>query len=47
MDHLNLPPAQLANVTRARFDSGHMMYVHDESLTRIAADLRQFVRPAA
>jgi carboxypeptidase C (cathepsin A) len=45
MDHLNLPAAQLANVTRTRFDAGHMMYIHDESLTRLAADLRTFVRP--
>jgi carboxypeptidase C (cathepsin A) len=47
MDHLNLPAAQLANVTRTRFDSGHMMYIHDESLTRLAADLRGFVRADA
>jgi carboxypeptidase C (cathepsin A) len=44
MDHLNLPADQLANVTRARFDAGHMMYIEDKSLTRLAADLRAFVR---
>jgi len=44
MDHLSLAPVQAANVVRARFDAGHMMYIHDESLTRLADDLRRFVR---
>ncbi len=48
MDHLNLDPAQAANVTRARFDAGHMMYIEDQSLAHLAEDLRRFVRiPAA
>jgi carboxypeptidase C (cathepsin A) len=48
VDHLNLDPAQVANVTRSRFDAGHMMYIEDRSLARLAEDLRKFVRvPAA
>ncbi len=46
LDHLGLDPSQRAAITTARFDAGHMMYIHDESLVRLARDLREFVRPS-
>jgi carboxypeptidase C (cathepsin A) len=30
-------------VTFAYFEAGHMMYIHDASLTKLAADVRQFI----
>ncbi|MBL8836908.1 MAG: peptidase S10 [Alphaproteobacteria bacterium] len=44
LDHLGLDASQRAAITTARFDAGHMMYIHDESLARLARDLRAFVR---
>jgi len=46
LDHLGLDPSQRGAITRARFDAGHMMYIHDDSLVRLARDLRDFVRPS-
>jgi carboxypeptidase C (cathepsin A) len=33
-------------VTFEYYDSGHMMYVHEPSLTKLARDIREFIRPA-
>jgi carboxypeptidase C (cathepsin A) len=30
-------------VTFAYYEAGHMMYVHEPSLTKLAADMRKFV----
>jgi carboxypeptidase C (cathepsin A) len=32
-------------VTFAYYEAGHMMYVHEPSLVKLAADLRAFIRP--
>jgi carboxypeptidase C (cathepsin A) len=32
-------------VTFAYYEAGHMMYVHEPSLLKLAADIREFVRP--
>ena len=30
-------------VTFAYYEAGHMMYIHEPSLTRVAADVRRFI----
>jgi carboxypeptidase C (cathepsin A) len=30
-------------VTFAYYEAGHMMYVHEPSLTQLAADIRRFI----
>ncbi len=41
--HLGLDSGRRENVTMSYFEAGHMMYVHHESLKKLAAELRQFV----
>ncbi|GAA2036958.1 peptidase S10 [Terrabacter terrae] len=41
--HLQLPQDRFANVERAYYEAGHMMYVHEPSRLRQSADLADFV----
>jgi carboxypeptidase C (cathepsin A) len=47
--HLGLRPDARARVSVSYFEAGHMMYIHQPSLVRMAAELRAFVSapPAA
>ncbi|MFM8891905.1 MAG: S10 family peptidase, partial [Planctomycetia bacterium] len=47
IDHLGIDPELLDNVTYARYESGHMMYLRLEDLAKVAADLRAFLAPPA
>ena len=38
-DHLHLDPSRAANVTKKRYEAGHMMYLHEPSLVQMRADL--------
>ena len=42
--HLGLREAQRKNVSVSYFEAGHMMYLHQPSLLRMAAELREFVQ---
>ncbi|MEI2776597.1 MAG: peptidase S10 [Tetrasphaera sp.] len=44
---LQLPDRLRANIERAYYDAGHMMYVHEESRLRQSADLADFVHRAS
>ncbi|MEO7448738.1 MAG: peptidase S10, partial [Humibacillus sp.] len=41
--HLRLPPSLLANIERAYYEAGHMMYVHEPTRLAQSADLADFV----
>ena len=41
--HLGLDPEVRENVRMEYYEAGHMMYVHRESLEKLASDLRNFV----
>jgi len=45
--HLGLDPSLRANLTSADYPAGHMMYVEEESLARLADDVRAFVEAHA
>jgi carboxypeptidase C (cathepsin A) len=42
-DHLHLDPDRARNVTKARYEAGHMMYLHEPSLVQMRADLGEFL----
>ncbi|MCH2133323.1 MAG: hypothetical protein MK116_06195 [Phycisphaerales bacterium] len=42
--HMRLEPAFLQHVTTARYESGHMMYLHDPSRVGLRRDLLEFYR---
>jgi carboxypeptidase C (cathepsin A) len=42
--HLGLREHQLKNIAVSYFEAGHMMYIHQPSLARMASELREFVR---
>jgi carboxypeptidase C (cathepsin A) len=42
-DHLHLDPERASNVTMKRYESGHMMYLHEPSLAQMKADLVAFI----
>lgn len=44
--HLGLREPLQANISVSYFEAGHMMYIHQPSLKRMAAELRDFVRLA-
>ena len=44
MAHLPVPPALGANVEVRHYEAGHMMYVHEPSRLRQAADLADFIK---
>ena len=41
--HMGLKPEARERIEMSYFDAGHMMYVHEPSLMRLAADMRTFV----
>ena len=43
IDHLDLSPALLENISMQLYEAGHMMYLHPESMQRFASDLRAFI----
>ena len=48
LSHLGLRESLQGNLQTSYFEAGHMMYIHQPSLRRMAAELREFVtnRPA-
>jgi carboxypeptidase C (cathepsin A) len=42
-DHMHLEPERARNVTKNRYEAGHMMYVHDPSLVQMRTDLIAFL----
>ena len=42
-DHMALPKEAKANITDDYFEAGHMMYIEQNSLTKLRDDLRNFV----
>ncbi|MGW6501913.1 S10 family peptidase [Nonomuraea angiospora] len=42
-DHLHLEPERARNVTKTRYESGHMIYLHEPSLAQTRADLVGFL----
>lgn len=47
VNHLGLVPELRDNIRIEHYEAGHMMYLHKPSLTRLAADLRGFVKDSA
>ncbi|MGW8265381.1 MAG: hypothetical protein ACWGSQ_03385, partial [Longimicrobiales bacterium] len=43
MDHLGLPPELRDNISRADFEAGHMMYVHEPVLSQWKQTLDAFI----
>ena len=43
LSHLGLRESQLKNISVSYFEAGHMMYIHQPSLARMAGELRAFV----
>ena len=46
VDHMPLDPSIADHVTTTRYESGHMMYIHEPSLTQLRKDLVDFVKTA-
>jgi len=44
MNHLSLDPTVAKNISRYYYEAGHMMYIHAPSLTKMAADMRGFLK---
>ena len=42
---MGIDPAVRGRFTVSYYEAGHMMYVHEPSLERLAKDLRDFVTP--
>lgn len=42
--HMDLAAAAHANVQTAEYESGHMMYIHTDSLRKLSADIADFLR---
>jgi carboxypeptidase C (cathepsin A) len=42
--HLGLPDELKGNVSMSYYKAGHMMYIHRESLARLAGELKEFVK---
>lgn len=47
IDHLGIDPNLRKNVSYARYESGHMMYLKLEDLAKLEQDLRAFLEPPA
>ncbi len=47
LSHLGLRDAQASNISVNYFEAGHMMYIHQPSLARMAMQLRSFVKADA
>jgi carboxypeptidase C (cathepsin A) len=46
LSHLGLRPDAQKNIQVSYFEAGHMMYIHQPSLARMARELRAFVKSA-
>lgn len=44
ISHMGLDPSIRENIELTYYEAGHMMYVHEPSLERLASDLRDFVK---
>jgi carboxypeptidase C (cathepsin A) len=44
LSHLGLREPLRKNISVSYFEAGHMMYIHQPSLERMAGELRAFVR---
>jgi carboxypeptidase C (cathepsin A) len=47
MEHLGLPEKLQKNIRLQYYDAGHMMYVHEEDLTKLKANVAAFIDSAA
>jgi carboxypeptidase C (cathepsin A) len=47
MDHLGLKPNLRKNIDLKYYEAGHMMYVHDESLAKLKANVAAFIDHAS
>lgn len=47
ISHMGLDPEVRRNIKLSYYEAGHMMYVHQPSLTQLASDLREFVKETA
>jgi carboxypeptidase C (cathepsin A) len=45
LDHMSLDAAYRTNITYARFDAGHMMYINLPDLKKMHQDLADFLKP--
>jgi carboxypeptidase C (cathepsin A) len=43
MEHLGIPEKLLANIHQKYYEAGHMMYVRDEDLTKLKANIAAFI----
>ena len=46
LDHIRVDPSVRGNITKRRYEAGHMMYIHEPSLLAMREDLVGFLRPA-
>ena len=44
LDHLELPQKLRDNISVKRYEAGHMMYIHPESMKKFSRDLAEFIR---
>ena len=42
-DHLHVDPELRDNLVTRRYESGHMMYLHEPSLAAVRADITEFM----
>jgi carboxypeptidase C (cathepsin A) len=47
MDHLGLPEQLQKNIRLQYYDAGHMMYLRDEDLAKLKANISAFIDSAA
>jgi carboxypeptidase C (cathepsin A) len=47
MDHLGLAPNLRKNIKLQYYEAGHMMYVHDEDLAKLKANVANFIETAS
>jgi carboxypeptidase C (cathepsin A) len=43
LNHMGLDPGLRANISTADYEAGHMMYIHNESLAKLKADVTDFL----
>ena len=46
IDHLGLDPSVRKNITMAEYEAGHMMYIREESLSKLRKDIASFYENA-
>jgi carboxypeptidase C (cathepsin A) len=47
MDHLNLPGSLRGNIHLQYYDAGHMMYLHEDDLTKLKGNIAAFIANAS